>query len=176
MEDDFSFDESTATTDTAESLSTLRQQEGDLHNELLRQFETTRRKHSESTRQLTDSVQQMSDELEGLSENSKAGFDDLRQTRTTSSNALGATLTASNNNLGQELKAGFTTMTKLLEQLIEKQCGKTQVEPATPAQADLLKREPAEQQDDIKSNASKHLTLQVSPPHSPVKTEAKVAQ
>ncbi len=55
------------------------QQHVDMHNELLRQFETTRREHSESTRQLSDSVHKVDDTLEGLT-----AFDDLQQTVTTS--------------------------------------------------------------------------------------------
>ncbi len=143
--------------------SAILQQHVDMHNELLRQFEITRREQSDSTRQLSDTAQQMSDRLEGLSAHSKKGFDDLQQTVTISSNAL-----------GDGFERTLATTNILLQQLIEKQAGKTQIEPAAdaPGQSGSVKPELAEQEDDRESNASSHLTPQASPQNSPVKTEA----
>ncbi len=136
-------------------------------------------------RQMSMTLQEMGNKMDDAAVVNKAGFaevgqkleggfDDLQRTLTTSNDSLGdrfeRTLT---NSLGSELDA----MTNLLQQLIEKQGGKTQVGPAAavPAQVVLLKREPADQSDEMKPNASKHSTPQGSPQQSPDRAKAKVA-
>ncbi len=72
------------------------QQHVDMHSELLRQFETTRKEHSDSTKQLSDTVHKLSDTLEGLFALGKKGFDDLQQTVMTLGDNLGQRFEASN--------------------------------------------------------------------------------
>ncbi len=97
----------------------------------------------------------------------KAGFAEMGE-------RFERTLTTSNKNLGQKLDQ----LTDLLRQLLEKQGEKRQLQPAAavPAQSVSVKPEPADQSDEMKSYAFRHSTPQVSPQHSPVKTEVKVAQ
>ncbi len=105
--------------------------------------------------EVTDTLRGLGDEMNGASSISKAGFDDL----------------------GQKLDAMTNMMGKMMQQLIEKQGEKTQLQPATaaPAQGITVKPEPAEQEN-RKSNASRHSTPQANPQNSPVKTEVKVTQ
>ncbi len=64
-------------------------------------------------------------------------------------------------------------MTKVLQQLFAKSGENTAFQPAAaaPAQGVLVKPEPAEREEDGKSNASRQSTPRASPQHTPAKTK-----
>ncbi len=138
-----------------------------LHKQQMEAIEQSRQAVTTSTKEITEAIKQldtqMSTTLQGLGDKmdeaslvNKAGFAEM----------------------GDRFERMLATTNTLLQQLIEKQAGKTQTEPApaAPVRGVSVKTESAEREEDGKSNASRHSTPQASPQNSPAKTEAKMTQ
>ena len=138
-----------------------------MHKQQMEAIEQSRQEHSkaiaQSTKEITEAIKQMDTQmsatLQGLGDKmddasvvNKTGFSNLQQT--------------------------LATTNLLLQQLIEKQAGKTQTDPAAAASVEdvHVKSEPLEMEEDRKSNASMHSTPQASPKSSPVRTNVKMTQ